>query len=70
MSDLCLQLFYITPKSGCQTAITLALDPDLKSVSGKHFSNCKEEYVFSKGRDEKTADWLWYTSMEWTKLNK
>lgn len=58
-----------TPKSGAQTTLTVALDPELEKVTGKYFSDCKIKKEVAIGRDEELAEWLWQTSDEWTKLS-
>ncbi|XP_046592306.1 retinol dehydrogenase 13 isoform X3 [Neodiprion lecontei] len=61
--------FIKTPKQGAQTCIYAALDPSLKDVSGKYFSNCEEADTAPQAKDEKLAKWLWLTSEKWTRLN-
>ncbi|XP_055707577.1 retinol dehydrogenase 13-like [Phlebotomus papatasi] len=51
-----------TPKSGAQTSITLAIDPDLEKVSGKYFSDCREASPGRNARDDELAEWLWTES--------
>ncbi|KAH8277835.1 hypothetical protein KR018_008507, partial [Drosophila ironensis] len=54
--------FFKTPKSGAQTTLYAALDPDLKGVSGMYFSDCKPKDVASAAKDDKTAKFLWEES--------
>lgn len=61
--------FFKTPKSGAQTTLAVALDPELEKVSGKYFSDCKVKKEGAAARDEDLAEWLWKTSDEWTKLS-
>lgn len=61
---------YRTPKSGAQTTITCALDPELKNVSGKYFDDCRVREESTDAQNDETADWLWRTSEKLTKLNK
>lgn len=61
--------FYKTPKSGAQTQIRLAVDPELSTVTGKYFDNCKVKEEGVKAQDNEMAEWLWRTSAEWTQLN-
>lgn len=56
------------PKSGAQTTIMLAVDPDLENVSGKYFSDCMIQLESKAARDDETAVWLWETSERITKL--
>jgi retinol dehydrogenase 12 len=57
-----------TPIEGAQTQIALAIDPDLKNVSGKYFDNCAEKKTSKQGEDDETAEWLWNKSIEMLKL--
>lgn len=58
-----------TPKSGAQTTIKLAVDPDLEEITGKYFSDCEEAVMFNSANDEELADWLWKYSEESTSLS-
>lgn len=60
--------FFKTPVEGAQTQIYLALDPDLANVSGKYFSNCKEETPSKAAQSDETAAWLWQKSSDLVKL--
>lgn len=59
-----------TPRSGAQTTLKVALDPDLKTISGKYFADCEIKGEAKSGTkdDDELAAWLWKTSEEWTKL--
>lgn len=61
-------LVFKTIKSGAQTQIRLAVDPDLEKVSGKYFQDCKQANPSSAARDDETAVWLWKASEELTHL--
>lgn len=65
-----LTFFYKTPKSGAQTQIRLAVDPDLSTTTGKYFDNCKIKEEATKAKDDAMAEWLWATSEQWTQLNQ
>lgn len=58
--------FIKTPKSGAQTTLAVALDPELESVSGMYFSDCKTYEETRAARDDDTAAWLWQKSEEIT----
>lgn len=60
-----------TPKSGAQTTLRVAIDPELKKVSGKYFSDCQIHDVASAARTDngETAEWLWQASEKMTKLD-
>lgn len=62
--------FFKTPLEGAQTQIRLAVDPELESVSGKYFSDCKEKEPSAAAQNDSTATWLWNKSEEMTKLKK
>lgn len=62
--------FLKDPKSGAQTTLFAALDPDLEQVSGLYFSDCKPKDVSDAAKDEKTAIRLWEESEKWTNLQK
>lgn len=64
-----LKSFWKTPKSGAQTQIRLAVDPELECVTGKYFDNCEETTPSYASRDDETAAWLWKKSEELTQLN-
>lgn len=57
-----------TPKSGAQTSIYAALDPQLKKYTGLYFSDCKPKDVAPAAKDEKVAKFLWEESERWTGL--
>lgn len=60
--------FSRTVKSGAQTTIMLAVDPDLEKVSGKYFADCAMTMPSSASMDYETAEWLWRTSEKLTGL--
>lgn len=62
--------FFKTPKSGAQTSLAVALDPELEKISGKYFSDCKIKSEGNVARNDETAEWLWETSDKWTKLSE
>ncbi|EDW79840.2 uncharacterized protein Dwil_GK18888 [Drosophila willistoni] len=55
-----------TPKSGAQTTLYAALDPDLDSVSGQYFSDCKPTWTSPAAKNEETGQWLWLESEKLT----
>lgn len=61
-------LFYKTIKSGAQTTLACALDPDFSDVTGKYFSDCKIGEESKDAQDDETAEWLWRTSEKLTGL--
>lgn len=63
-------IFMKNPKSGAQTQLMVALDPDLDKVSGKYFDNCTITEESTAAKDDEMAKWLWSTSVEWTKSDQ
>lgn len=59
-----------TAKSGAQTTLFAALDPELEGVSGLYFSDCKPKKVAPAATDDKTAQFLWEQSEKWTRAKK
>lgn len=55
-------------KSGAQTSIACALDPDLRDISGKYFVDCKVAEESKAAQDDEMAEWLWNTSERLTGL--
>lgn len=64
------QFFYRTPEAGAQTQIRLSVDPELETVTGKYFDNCREKSESSKGNNDEMAEWLWMTSANWTQMKE
>lgn len=62
-------LFMKTAKSGAQTIIALAVDPELEQVSGRYFQDCSIVDESEFARDDEMADWLWTTSEQLTSIN-
>lgn len=56
------RIFMKTPKSGAQTQIMLAVDPDLVNVSGRYFADCAIASESSEAQSDETAAWLWQES--------
>lgn len=61
-------LFHKTIKSGAQTTLACALDPDLIDVTGKYFCDCEVAEESKDAQDDDTAEWLWRTSEKLTGL--
>lgn len=60
--------FIKTPVQGAQMQIKLAVDPDLEDVTGKYFSNLKEEKPSNEALNDDTAKWLWEKSCQLVSL--
>ncbi|XP_045187912.2 retinol dehydrogenase 13-like [Mercenaria mercenaria] len=58
-----------TPVQGAQTSIFLAVDPGLEKVSGKLFTNSKEDSIAKCALDKDAAKRLWLISEKWTRLS-
>lgn len=52
-------IFMKTPKSGAQTSIMLAVDPNLANVTGKYFADCAIASESWEARSNELATWLW-----------
>lgn len=52
-------LFFKSPEEGAETPLYLACSPDVAHVTGKFFSNCKEEMLLPKATDDGVAKRLW-----------
>ncbi|XP_032590882.1 retinol dehydrogenase 12-like [Drosophila grimshawi] len=65
-AKLLFMLFTQDAKSGAQTTLYAALDPDLDGVTGQYFSDCKPKKVGHAATDEKVSQFLWEESMKWT----
>lgn len=61
-------MFTKTPKSGAQTSIMLAVDPDLDDVTGKYFADCAIAKESKAAQSDETAAWLWEVSEKITGL--
>lgn len=57
-----------TPKSGAQTSIMLAVDPNLDGVTGKYFADCAVTKESKAAQCDETAVWLWEVSERLTGL--
>lgn len=61
--------FFKTAKSGAQTTIRLAVDPELDEVTGQYFADCRAQKVAPSARkNNNDAEWLWMASEQMTKL--
>lgn len=62
--------FFKTAKSGAQTSIRLAVDPELENVTGEYFADCKIQPVAASARtNNDDAEWLWKQSEKMTRLS-
>lgn len=62
--------FFKTAKSGAQTTIRLAVDPELDKVTGQYFADCKAQKVAASARkNNNDAEWLWKESEKMTRLS-
>lgn len=59
---------YKSVKSGSQTTLMCALDPDLRDVSGRYFVNCNVGKESKDVQNDDDATWLWRTSEKLTRL--
>ncbi|KAH8314464.1 hypothetical protein KR059_009173 [Drosophila kikkawai] len=54
-----------TPRNGAQTTLYAALDPDLETVSGQYFSDCKPAPLAPAALDNQMGQWLWAKTEKW-----
>ena len=64
------RFFFKTARSGAQTQIALAVDPDLGKISGKYFADCKMKEEASDAQDDEMAAWLWDQSEKLVGMQK
>ncbi|XP_035288514.1 dehydrogenase/reductase SDR family member 13-like isoform X1 [Anguilla anguilla] len=55
-------LFTVDPDSGAQTTLHCALQEGIEPLSGRYFSDCVEEEVLPKAKDDAVARKLWEVS--------
>jgi retinol dehydrogenase 12 len=58
----------ITPAAGARTSVYLASAPEVESVSGEYFANCKKKKPTPQAQDDAAAEKLWTVSAEMTGL--
>lgn len=62
--------FFKTSKSGAQTSIRLAVDPELEKSTGQYFADCKAQRVAASARkNNNDSEWLWKESEKMTRLS-
>lgn len=64
------QMFVKSAKSGAQTSIMLAVDPDIENVSGKYFADCAVAEESKAAQSDEAGIWLWKISERLTKLDQ
>lgn len=65
-----IKLFMKTTEEGAATSIHCATAPELATVSGRYYEECKEHEVASLAKDEALASELWRRSVEWTREDR
>lgn len=63
------KLFMGSPEKGARTSIYLASSPEVASVSGRYFANCKERKANPVSYDADTAKRLWDVCEELTGIS-
>ena len=58
----------ISPEKGAQTSIYLASSPEVASVTGEYFYDCKQQVSSAESYDQDIARRLWDTSLKLTGL--
>ena len=62
------ELAAISPEKGAQTSIYLASSPEVASVSGEYFYDCKQQVSSAESYNQDLASRLWDTSLKLTGL--
>lgn len=63
------KILYKPPSVGAQTAVMLAVEPELEKTSGKYFVGCVEKEPSANAKDDTNMGaWLWKHSKEVTNL--
>jgi len=65
-----LKPFFQTPKEGAETAIYLAISPEVEGVTGKYFYRKKPRASSKLSYDQEIAKRLWDLSEEMTGLKR
>jgi NAD(P)-dependent dehydrogenase (short-subunit alcohol dehydrogenase family) len=65
-----LQRNLISPKKGADTAVYLAVSPEVKGVTGKYFDNRKPKESSPESRNREAMQSLWKLSVKMTSLTK
>ena len=53
------KIFYITPEQGAKTSVYLASSVEVKGVTGKYFSDCKEKKLKAIALNKEYRDLVW-----------
>ncbi len=53
------KIFYITPEQGAKTSVYLASSVEVKGVTGKYFSDCKEKELKAIALNKEYRDLVW-----------
>jgi NAD(P)-dependent dehydrogenase (short-subunit alcohol dehydrogenase family) len=56
------KIFAISPEKGAETIVYLASSPDVASISGEYFHQCRPATPTAQARDDTTAARLWIES--------
>ncbi|GBP72211.1 Retinol dehydrogenase 14 [Eumeta japonica] len=65
-----MRLFYKNVWEGVQTAVYLAVSPDVQNISGKFFIDCQERHTSLVAQDAELAKRLWMESKKLVKLKE
>lgn len=63
-----LRPFFLTPEQGSETALYLALSPEVAGVSGRYYYKKRMQRLSGKAADEEAAERLWKWSAQVTGL--
>jgi len=56
------KFFAISPAKGAETIVYLVSSPDVASMTGKYFEECRETIPSLPARDDRAASLLWERS--------
>ena len=62
--DRLMRPFFKTPEQGAQTTLYCALAPELTTISGRYYADCKEVRPSARARRDEDAARLWQVSEE------
>lgn len=62
-----IKLFMISPEQGARTTLYCATSPDVATLSGRYFDNCKEKEPNRVTQDGTLAAELWKRSEDWSR---
>ena len=62
--------FVKTLQQGAQTTVYCAVSEELEGVSGRYFSDCRDQGIVTKATSDEAVERLWQLSSQWSGLDK